>query len=420
MTELLNVDVALERILSKIHPLAKENVALEQALGRTLANDIFAAVSLPPFDNSSMDGYAVYAEDVSEASRQNRVQLDVVMDILAGVTPTQSLLRGQAARIMTGAPLPEGANAVIPVEDTDGAWDKESVAGSAKTVGVFRPVNSGAYVRPIGEEITAGDLMLTAGTLIQPPQIGVLAAMGHAEVKVSRCPRVVILSSGDELVGVDEALAPGKIRNTNSYSLAALVQDIGGEAIRLPTAPDSLDAIRELFEAAIDLEPDMIISSAGVSVGAADYVYTTLMQLGEVDFWRINIRPGKPLAFGMLQGIPFFGLPGNPVSTMVTFDVLVRPALYKQLERRDDTPYILATVAEDMKSDGRRSYVRVKLEFRDNRIVAYSTGTQSSGALMSMALADGLLIVPEGMTDIKAGSQLSVRVFRMPQIVGLH
>jgi molybdopterin molybdotransferase len=420
MTELLNVDVALERILSKIHPLAKENVALEQSLGRTLANDIFAAVSLPPFDNSSMDGYAVYAEDVSEASRQNRVQLDVVMDILAGVTPTQSLLRGQAARIMTGAPLPEGANAVIPVEDTDGAWDKESVAGSAKTVGVFRPVNSGAYVRPIGEEITAGDLMLTAGTLIQPPQIGVLAAMGHAEVKVSRCPRVVILSSGDELVGVDEALVPGKIRNTNSYSLAALVQDIGGEAIRLPTAPDSLDAIRELFEAAIDLAPDMIISSAGVSVGAADYVYATLMQLGEVDFWRINIRPGKPLAFGMLQGIPFFGLPGNPVSTMVTFDVLVRPALYKQLERRDDTPYILATVAEDMTSDGRRSYVRVKLEYRDNRIVAYSTGTQSSGALMSMALADGLLIVPEGMTDIKAGSQLSVRVFRMPQIVGLH
>jgi molybdopterin molybdotransferase len=419
MTDLLNVDVALERILSKIRPLAKESVALEQALGRTLANDIFAAVSLPPFDNSSMDGYAIYAEDVSAASRQNRVQLDVVMDIPAGVTPTQSLQNGQAARIMTGAPLPEGANAVIPVEDTDGAWDKESVTEPAKTVGVFRAVNSGAYVRPVGEEITAGDLMLTAGTLIQPPQIGVLAAMGHAEVTVSRRPRVVILSSGDELIDINELLAPGKIRNTNSYSLAALVQDIGGEAIRLPTTRDSLEAIRELFEAAIDLEPDMIISSAGMSVGAADYVYTTLMQLGEVEFWRINIRPGKPLAFGMLQGIPFFGLPGNPVSTMVTFDVLARPALYKQLERRDDTPFILATVAEDMTSDGRRSYVRVKLEYQNNRIVAYSTGTQSSGALMSMALADGLLIVPEGMKDIKAGSQLSVRIFRMPQIVGL-
>jgi molybdopterin molybdotransferase len=367
-----------------------------------------------------MDGYAVYAEDVSAASRQNRVQLDVVMHIPAGVTPPQSLQRGQAARIMTGAPLPEGANAIIPIEDTDGAWDKESVTESAKTVGVFRAVNSGAYVRPVGEEITAGDLMLTAGTLIQPPQIGALAAMGHADVTVSRRPRVVILSSGDELIDLNEPLAPGKIRNSNSYSLAALVQDIGGEAIRLPTTRDSLEAIRELFEAAIDLEPDMIISSAGMSVGAADYVYTMLMQLGEVEFWRINIRPGKPLAFGMLQGIPFFGLPGNPVSTMVTFDVLARPALYKQLERRDDTPYILATVAEDMTSDGRRSYVRVKLEYQDNRIVAYSTGTQSSGALMSMALADGLLIVPEGMTDINSGSQLSVRVFRMPQIVGLH
>ncbi len=406
MTVLLNVDTALERILAQIEQVGAEEVDFSEALGRVLAVDVYANLNLPPFANSSMDGYAVRAADIVSTP----VVLTVGMDITAGKVAERGLESGEAARIMTGAPMPEGADAVVPVEDTDGKWDSQGETPASEQVTIQKSVQAGAYVRSIGEDITEGQLILTAGTLLRPQEIGVLVGLGEAKVKVIRRPRVVILSTGDELLGVGEPLVPGKIHDMNSYVLAGLVTEYGGHALRLPIARDTLDEIRTLFKTALMQQPDMIISSAGVSVGAADFIRTVLAESGEVDFWRINLRPGKPLAFGQVQGIPFFGLPGNPVSAMVTFDVLVRPALLKQGGRNQDWSIAEAILTHDLQSDGRRSYIRVKLESKEGKLYATSTGTQSSGALTSMVMADGLLIIPEDLIDVKAGIALSVRL----------
>ncbi|GAB4518767.1 MAG: molybdopterin molybdotransferase MoeA [Anaerolineae bacterium] len=410
MSDLLNVDEALERILATIQPLAAEQVALRAALGRVLAEDVHAPLSLPPFPNSSMDGYAVKAGDTADATTRQPALIRVAMDIRAGDAPTQTLEAGQAARIMTGAPLPAGADAVVPVEDTDGTWDIDGPL--PESVRIFARVVPGTNVRPVGEDIQQGQFVLGAGARLRPQDMGVLAALGQAQVRVARRPRVALLTSGDELVSVEEDLAPGKIRDANSYTLAGLVEENGGEALVLPIARDTLAEVRNLFLSALALQPDMIVSSAGVSVGAADLVRTVLAELGEIGFWRINLRPGKPLAFGRLQGVPFFGLPGNPVSAMITFDVLVRPALLRQQGTEKEWPMVLAATEEPMMSDGRRSYVRVKLRSVDGAWLASSTGTQSSGALMSMVVADGLMIIPEEMTRVPAGTVLPVRLLR--------
>ncbi len=412
MADLLSVDAALERILAKVSPLPAEPVDIAQVLGRVLAQDIRAEISLPPFANSSMDGYAVRAEDVLSASKNAPVRLKVVMDIPAGTAPNQELGAMQAARIMTGAPLPEGATAVVRVEDTDSQWRAADDAPLPESVTILAPAKPGANVRPVGEDIQAGQIILKAGTTLRPQDIGVLAALGMARVPVYRQACVAILSTGDELVEVDEPLAPGKIRNSNSYTLAGLVAAYGGIPFRLPTAHDTLEAVRRLFQDALAQQPDIVMSSAGVSVGTFDVVRAVLEELGEVNFWRVNLRPGKPLAFGQLQGVPFFGLPGNPVSAMVTFEVFVRPVLLKLTGRADTVMMSTAIVAEDIQSDGRRSYLRVKLAREDGRLIAYLTGTQSSGALMSMVLADGLLIVPENVTHVPAGESLQVRLLR--------
>lgn len=412
MSSLLSVDEALVRILNEIETLPPETIPLVDALDRVLATDVNAGISLPPFANSSMDGYAVRAADTASAGRANPVALRVVMDIQAGMMPAGTVEAGQAARIMTGAPLPSGADAIVPVEDTDGDWDKAAGAPPPEQVRVFREVAAGAYVRPVGEDIQAGDKVLAAGMVLRPQELGVLAALGQATVSVIQRPRVAILSSGDELVRAEDPLTPGKIRDVNSYTLAGLVQTHGTIPLVLPVARDTADEVRRLFNEALEQQPTMIISSAGVSVGAADLIRDVLQELGEVGFWRINLRPGKPLAFGELGGVPFFGLPGNPVSVMVTFDVLVRPALLKQAGRPAAWPLAQATAGEDMRSDGRRSYLRVRLQYRDGRLLATTTGTQSSGALMSMVLADGLMIVPEGVTAITAGETFAVRLLR--------
>jgi molybdopterin molybdotransferase len=242
--------------------------------------------------------------------------------------------------------------------------------------------------------------------------VGILAALGRSTIPVIRQPRVAIISTGDELVDVSQPLTPGKIRDVNAHTIASLITIYGGIPIRLPIAHDRLDDVRALFRQAIGQHPDMLISSAGVSVGTFDVVRTVLDELGKVNFWRVNIRPGKPLAFGQIQRVPFFGLPGNPVSAMVTFDIFVRPALLKMSCRPDALLTIKATTGEDIHSDGRRSYLRVKLERQNGQLIARTTGTQSSGALMSMVLADGLLVVPEDVMFVAAGSELSVRVLR--------
>lgn len=412
MSDLLNVDDALNRILNTVNHLDTKIVSLEDSLGYVLAEPVVSSENLPPFANSSMDGYAVRAEDTTSAQPDKPLTLMSIMEIPAGVSPSGRLQAGQCARIMTGAPIPDGADAVIPVEDTDQIWDRTEKPQLPEPINFMRNAKVGDNVRQVGENVREGDSVLSAGTILNPAEIGMLAALGVAEVSVIRSPKVVIISTGDELVGINDPLQPGKIRDSNAYTIAALVKALDAEPIRLPIAGDTLANVRSTFQQAVDLHPDMVISSAGVSVGAADFVKDVLTEMGSVNFWRINLRPGKPLAYGQLAGVPFFGLPGNPVSAMVTFEVFVRPTLLKMAGRKYADALQDVIVDEDLKSDGRRSYLRVKLERRDGKLHATTTGTQSSGALMSMVLADALLIVPEDVKSVSAGTSLKARMLR--------
>ncbi len=408
MNPLLNVDEALDKILADMKPLEGETVSLPESYNRVLAQDIVSPIDLPPFDNSAMDGYAIRHEDGAGASPSHPISLSVAMDIMAGSAPDRALEDGSAARIMTGAPIPQGATAVIPVEDTDDDWSKGEDSPPPGEVSLFRSLECGENIRLAGENIKAGETIMKAGAVIGPAEIGMIAGIGLPRVEVIRQPKVAILSSGDELVDVYDELTPGKIRDSNGYTLAGLIRGAGGVPIRLPIAKDRLESIRALYRRALEINPDMLISTAGVSVGAADLVRVVMEELGEIDFWRINMRPGKPLAYGTIQGLPFFGLPGNPVSTMVTFEVLVRPALAKVAGRAFQRRRIVATLGDDMRSDGRRTYARVTLKRDGERVIARSTGIQSSGALMSMVLADGLAVVPEDRTFVPAGAELEV------------
>jgi molybdopterin molybdotransferase len=298
------------------------------------------------------------------------------------------------------------------VEDTDSSWTPGDEAALPDYTAIYRGVKPGDYVRAAGEDIRAEQTVLSAGTVVRAEEIGILAALGQTSVPVIRQPRVAILSTGDELVDIGEPLERGKIRDSNSYALAAQVTNYGGLPIRIPIARDTLEDVRRRFREALDTKPDIIISSAGVSVGAFDVVRSVIDELGEVNFWRINLRPGKPLAFGRVGNVPFFGLPGNPVSALVTFDIFVRPALLKLGGRPNNARMITAILGEDLRSDGRRSYLRVRLSRDNGHFVAHLTGTQSSGALTSMVQADGLLIVPENITEATAGTEFEVRVLK--------
>ncbi len=413
MSNLLSVEEVLTRVLARIRVLPSENVFVADALGRVLAENITAPFAVPPFRNSAMDGYAVRAADVANATPETPVYVTPIEDISAGRMPERTVGRGEAARIMTGAPLPPGADAVVPVEDTDDRWRVEGYTPLPSRVAVFRPVAAGGNVRPAGEDIQAGQVVLQEGTVLRPQDIGVLVSLGFSTLTVHRQPRVAILATGDELVEVGQPLAPGQIHNSNSYMLAGLVQQCGGLPFRLPVARDTLDEVRTRFEEALALQPDFVLSSAGVSVGTHDVVRAVVEQLGRIEVWRVNIKPGKPLAFGQVGGVPFFGLPGNPVSAMVTFELFVRPALRKALGMDPlAVPLTTAVLDEDLTLDGRRTYLRVVLRERDGELVARTTGTQSSGVLMSMVLADGLMIIPEGQTRATAGSRFPVRLLR--------
>ncbi|MEB2287266.1 MAG: molybdopterin molybdotransferase MoeA [Anaerolineae bacterium] len=419
MGGLLSAEDALSRILARVHVLPAEEVHVAQALERVLAEDVVAAASVPPFANSAMDGYAVRAADVRRATLDTPAFLTPTLDIPAGTIASRALGAGEAARIMTGAPLPPGADAVVAVEQTDDRWRSDGHAPLPARVAIYRAVVVGENVRPPGEDIRAGQVVLRRGTLLRPQDVGVLVSLGRAHIPVFRQPRVAILSTGDELADVDQPLAPGQIHNSNSYMLAGLVQQCGGVPIRLPIARDTLDDVRHRLHQALAHAPDFIITSAGVSVGTHDVVRTVVDELGQVDIWRVNIKPGKPLAFGDVSGVPFFGLPGNPVSTMVTFDIFVRPAL-RQAGGADPhaVPLATAVLDEDVALDGRRTYLRVTLSERGGVLIAHRTGTQSSGALMSLVLADGLLIIPEGRTEARAGDAFAVRLLRQPVSLG--
>lgn len=399
---LLSVVEARERILSHFQPVAAERLPLAECSQRVLAVDVAAAADLPPFDNSSMDGFAVQAADLLEAAPASPRTLRVVADIPAGSQPTIVLMPGQAARIMTGAPLPQGADAVVPVEDTD-FQNRAAGAPAPEQVQVFQSVKPGDSTRPRGMDVRAGSIVLRAGRALKAPELGLLAMLGEAEVSVHRKARVALLSSGDELVPVDEALTPGKIHDSNSYMLAALLESANVEVLHLGVAADRREAVEALLAKTIELKADLILTSAGVSVGAFDYVKEVIEANGRLDFWRVNMRPGKPLAFGEYRGIKLIGLPGNPVSAFVGFEVFVRPALGRLSgSGTASRPTVRVKLGEEIESDGRESYLRAEVREENGVPTAYLSGHQGSANLLALTRANALLIIPAGVKSAPA------------------
>jgi molybdopterin molybdotransferase len=399
---MLTVAEASERILAEINPLDTEIVPLRQALGRVLAEDIAATVTMPPWSNSSMDGYAVRSADITPAMSGEPVKLRVVATIAAGEFAPRALKRGEAMRIMTGAPVPEGADSVIRKEDTDGGQSKVEIRDARD---VWK------NIRPAGEDFQRGDVLAKRGSPIKAALIGVLASTGISQVQTFRRPRVAIISSGDELVDLDdfEEVEKGKrIVSTNSYTLEALTRLAGGVPTDLGIAADTKASLRRKLEGAADA--DLILTSAGVSVGDLDHTRDVFESLGgKMKFWKVRMRPGAPLAFGMLNDVPWIGLSGNPVSAMVSFEVFVRPALRKMqghgaLFRRTVT----VTVEEEVKIAARLTHFLRAIVTRnqDGTLLARLTGLQSSGILTSMVKANALLIVPETSPRVAKGSQL--------------
>jgi molybdopterin molybdotransferase len=395
---MLTVEEALDAILSRIAVLGAEQVELLAALGRVLAEPIVSRREIPPWPNSSMDGYAVRAADTRAG-----VSLTVIGRVEAGATPARPVEHGEAMRIFTGAPLPEGADAVVPQEDVEAIDGRIALRG---------PVDGSAYVRPRGEDVRVGDRVLQPGTLLTAAEIGLLATLGHGQVRVHRRPRVAILSTGNELADLGTEPGPAQIPNTNTYSLMAQALEAGAEPASLGVAPDRLDAIEERVRGARDA--DMLVSSAGVSVGDLDLVREALTRAGaELHLWKVSMRPGKPITFGSLGGRPVFGLPGNPVSAMVTFELFVRPALLKMAGRRRLTrPRMRARALTPVSNPGsRRGYLRVRLQADASGLGARLTGEQGSAILRSMVAADGLAVVPPD-TVVPVNGEMEVIALR--------
>jgi molybdopterin molybdotransferase len=406
---LLSVAAAQARILSHFQPVEKEVLPLDRCAGRVLAADIISS-ELPLFDNSSVDGFAVLASDLASASEAEPRMLRVVADIAAGSSPSVRLQSGQAARIMTGAPMPEGATAVIMVEDTDVGIRGPGSPAPAQ-VKALRSVRPGENVRTRGMDMKRGEKVLLTGQRLRAQDLGMLAMLGVANVAVFRRPRAALLSSGDELLTVDQPLEPGKIRDTNSYTLCALIAESGCEVLSLGISPDQREAIKFLLDQAAGMAADVIVSSAGVSVGALDFTKDVVESDGKLDFWRVNMRPGKPLAFGEYRGIPFLGLPGNPVSAFVGFEVFVRPALQQLAGIREfdgqaagSRHVVQVQLEQAVESDGRESYLRAIVEERNGVLSARLTGHQGSGNLLSLVQANSLLIIPAGVKSLAIGA----------------
>lgn len=388
--------------MEEVRPLSGETVQTIESAGRVLAAEVRAGVTIPPWKNSSMDGYAVRAADVSPATSESPVVLPVVASIAAGKFPPRELRGGEAMRIMTGAPVPSGADSVVRIEDTDGEGAKVSIRSAR---------DAGKNVRPAGEDFQKGNALAEIGAEMTPSLIGVFLSAGITGISVSRRPKVGIISSGDELVLVDEfqkVLLGKKIVSTNSYTLPALVRDAGGEPIDFGIAGDSAEALREKFEQARGC--DLIITTAGISVGDADHTRAAFASLGGREkFWKVKIRPGAPLAFGEIFGVPWLGLSGNPVSAVVTFELFARPVIrrmlgHHKLFRRPLSVMIQddVTIAADL-----THFLRVRLSYDGSRYEARLTRSQSSASLSSLAAANALLVVPPDSKHYPAGSILT-------------
>jgi molybdopterin molybdotransferase len=410
----ISVEEALERILSYVSVLEPEEKPVLDALGQVLAEGITSEIDIPPLDNTAMDGYAVRAADTTGAALESPVNLRVVGELAAGHVYEGEVAPGAAVRIMTGAPLPPGADAVVPFEDTQesGAHAFGRFSKAVDSVLVCRAAQPGANVRRAGEDVRRETLVMKRGAILRPAQIGVLASLGRATVRVIRRPVVAVLSTGDELVELGRPLRPGAIHDSNTYSVAAMVLQNGGIPRILGIARDTVEDLTAKIRRGLDA--DMLITSAGVSRGDYDVVKDVLAREGEVDFWTVRMKPGKPLAFGAFTSgerrVPHIGLPGNPVSSMVTFELFGRPALFKMMGKsRWQRPTIRA-ISEDRiaNTDGRRVFARAVVSERDGRYYASLTGPQGSGVLTSMSLANALAVVPEDVPAVEPGDEISV------------
>lgn len=406
---MLSVEEALERILAEIRPLDVVQVPLADTLGQVLAQDIVAEEDIPPFDNSAMDGFALLSKD-SKTHDGRPPRLRVTGGVAAGYVADHAVEEGTAMRIMTGAPVPPGADTVIQVELT--RYD-----GPESTwVEVLQEVAPGNNIRPAGEDIHRGQTVMVRGTEIGAWEIGILATLGRASVPVVRRARVAILGTGDEVIDVGEPLQPGKIRNSNSYLLEAAVRQVGAEPKRLGVARDTVESLREKFSEAIQY--DLILTSGGVSVGDFDLVKNIMQEQGNINFWRINMRPGKPVAFGHISGVPLLGLPGNPVSSAVTFELFGRPVIRKMQGHTRLLKPQIDVVVEDGVSDNamRRHYVRARVEWQNGRFIAHTTGNQGSHMMTSLLGANAFVIVPEGGVEVHPGDIARAMMLDWPEV----
>ena len=398
---MIKVEEAQKIILENISSIGAEEVSTLESLGRIIAKDYYSKDDIPTFDNSAMDGYAVSSSDVIGASQQKPVVLDVIEDLPAGVVARQEIKKGKAIRIMTGAPIPGGADSVIMVEKT------QRDGGRVK---IFESARPGENIRRAGEDIDKGALVLKKGKIIGPAEIGILASLGVKSVEVTRCPGVGILATGDELIEIEEGLTVGKIRNANTYSLFGQVKNAGGIPYDLGIAKDNKLEIRRKIKEG--LRNDMLLISGGVSVGDYDYVKEVMADLnGRIEFWKVAMRPGKPLVFCVVNNRPVFGLPGNPVSSMVSFEIFVRPAILKMLgQSQDSRKEVDAVLEEDIKkTKNLRYFLRGKTEWKGGVYRTRTTGPQGSGILKSMVLANSLIILPEEEEYVQKGTRVTVR-----------
>jgi molybdopterin molybdotransferase len=408
---MVSVEEALKRILDSVSPLGLEKVSVLDALGRVIGEDIYAGRAIPPKDHSAMDGYALRSVDTRGTSPENPVVLDAIEDIAAGAIPKMRIEAGQAARIMTGAPLPEGADAIVRMEDARKEADRVILIAEARI---------GQDIRRAGDDVRIGEKVISRGEIIRPAEVGMLASLGRSFISIYQRPLVAIIATGDELAEIDEPPTPWKIVGSNSYSLAALVKECGGIPLQAGIAKDRLEDLSAKFRAA--MRADLILSSGGVSVGDYDLVKELMKEAGNrMQFWQVAMKPGRPLAFGSLGDIPIVGLPGNPVATVVCFEQFIRPAILKMmghvnLFRRT----VRARLREDIKKKkGTRHFIRARIQRDGEDYIVVTTGKQGSGVLKSMVRANGLIVLPEEATVVRKGATVTVQLLddsleRMP------
>ncbi len=398
-----SVEEALKTVLDNTKVLGTERISIQDAHGRVLAEDVTSGLFHPPWDNSAMDGFAVRWDDIKNASKESGVKLRIVADVRAGIMPDKPVNKGEAIRIMTGAPVPDGADTVVRVEDTKGEGD---------SVNIFYAGKRGENVRHKGENIKKGDTVLSKGSVLNAAHIGVMAMVGKPVVSVYRRPKVMVLATGDELADLDEEITENKIPNSNGYTVAAQVIEAGGIPHLLGIARDNKESLREKIGEG--LGGDMLLVSGGVSVGMYDFVKDILKEYGiDMKFWTVGIRPGHPIAFGLVGDKPIFGLPGNPVSTMVTFEVFARPALLKMSGHTSlSRPIVDAVYEGEFRTrPGRTNYVRAVTRYKDGKYYVRSTGDQGSGILISMSQANSFMVLPPDKEKVLQGEDVKVQLF---------